>query len=254
MKKIITSIFLLSFSILAYCCDPVFYGFHESICNYNQESVFVGKIINQSSNNIQLEIIQKVRSCEELSIVTIWDGTTVECNGPFPANVSDLGEVGDSVICLAQKIDSIENNWDVFGDYRRPIQFNYEGYLRIYDGQVYGLVDSTWGQINYLDYIASLTNSNECLEIDCDIYSANTSIAKEDINVYPSPTSGTLFVDLLDSQTQSILIYNSTGKLIDTQQTSDIHHRIDVSHYSKGMYYMSIQSGQAQTIKKFIVD
>jgi len=80
----------------------------------------VGTITSSSANSVQFNIINVLYGIENNSNITIWDGATIECTGPHPNYANDLGNIGDTVMCLIEPITSIENPWDVIGEYRRP--------------------------------------------------------------------------------------------------------------------------------------
>jgi len=150
-----------------FACDPIWYQFKVAVCDLEEEDILTGEIIEKGEQYIDLKIIDHPRSCETQPIIRMWDGSTVWCNGPFDAPVAPFGSVGDSVICIAQKIDTILNPWDIIGDYRRPITFNYENFKKIQDNQVleFPISGNAYDTIPYQNYISQLDSS--CMEVDC---------------------------------------------------------------------------------------
>lgn len=120
--------------------------------------VLSGKIVNVDMDGIELEVIDVFAGSESRDTIRIWDGTDWDCNGLFSMAASDLGGVHDSIVVILPLIGTIENTWDVLGDYRRPDYFEYEPYLRISDGLVIGYINGPPGspmyEMPYADLLA----------------------------------------------------------------------------------------------------
>jgi len=86
----------------------------------NNERIVVGTITSSSTNSVDFNIINVLYGTENNTTITIWDGATIECTGYWPNNANDMGNIGDTILCLIEPITAIENSWDVIGDYRRP--------------------------------------------------------------------------------------------------------------------------------------
>lgn len=80
------------------------------------------------------------------------------------------------------------------------------------------------------------------------------------VSVYPNPASTTLNVDLTaDFEGQlNFRIVDMTGRTISTESVAnyggDMHHTINVSNLSKGLYMLNIESKNGNSIRKFIVE
>jgi len=125
MKKQKIIIACLSIFFASYLSQACF--FVTNFCNeatyVNDERIVIGTISNSMSNSVDLNIISVLFGTENNSSITIWDGATLECNGYWPNFANDLGNIGDTVLSLIEPITSIENPWDVIGEYRRPTLF-----------------------------------------------------------------------------------------------------------------------------------
>lgn len=81
---------------------------------------------------------------------------------------------------------------------------------------------------------------------------------KDEVNLYPNPTDDEINFSLnLTSRNLQVEIYDITGKRIKNIEYSDInndqyHNTIDVSKFSKGLYFCKFDTGEEQFTKKFI--
>ncbi|MCQ2280598.1 MAG: C10 family peptidase [Bacteroidales bacterium] len=80
------------------------------------------------------------------------------------------------------------------------------------------------------------------------------------ISIYPNPVSSMLNVDLtadFDGQI-NFRIMDMTGRTISVENLAncggDVHHTINVSNLSKGMYMLSIEGQNVKSVRKFIVE
>lgn len=255
MKTLLTTFFLLFLTITTFACDPIFYGFEKSICHFNEENIFVGKIVDQGGQYADIAIIDQVRGCESQNAIRIWDGSIYDCNGPFDAPATALGEVGDSVLFIAQQIDTLENTWDVLGDYRRPVQFNYPGYVLIENGLVSVSINQNWQLMPYAGYIQHLKDNDteNCLEECTEVALSTHNNSINSISIYPNPSSDQLFIESTSTAIQSIRIFNTLGELIHHTRQADHNQSINVSAYAQGIYYAHIKAGDALEVRKIIV-
>ena len=85
-------------------------------------------------------------------------------------------------------------------------------------------------------------------EIDCEInsiynYTSSTLF-------FPNPSSS--YVNLLSRNTSKINIYNIGGKLVDTIEYPK--NSIDISHLSKGYYFLEIYQNDKISINRLIIN
>lgn len=116
----------------------------SSFCATNtsrpDDVVVSGRIVQEDADGIDLAVIHVFKGIETRDTIRIWDGTDFDCNGTFSMAASALGAVGDSIIVILPLITTIENTWDVLGDYRRPDYFGHITELRITNGNVLGFI------------------------------------------------------------------------------------------------------------------
>lgn len=81
-------------------------------------------------------------------------------------------------------------------------------------------------------------------------HEANTSA---NLNVYPNPTSGNVFIELDESiSTADVAIYNALGKSVFSQKNIN-GKRIEVSNLNRGIYFVNVNSNKLNYINKLLV-
>jgi hypothetical protein len=75
-------------------------------------------------------------------------------------DASQIGNVGDTILIILSKIDSLENVWDILGDYRMPEWFCYEYKLTYSNGTLNGIINGYYpyyylGYYNYDEFVNS---------------------------------------------------------------------------------------------------
>jgi hypothetical protein len=90
-----------------------------ALTQFPERNVLTGVIVSEDTTGIDFAIIEVLRGEETRDTVRIWDGTDFDCNGTWSMAAADIGELMDTFILVLPRIDSLENEWDVMGDYRR---------------------------------------------------------------------------------------------------------------------------------------
>src|SRR5688572_14853560 len=137
MKKLI----LLSFAFITtkvFACSVLSTAFCTEATHY--KLVIKGKIINSVSHGIRIQVLHVLKGIEPRDTITIWDGTDFDCNGLVSMAASGMGITGDTILTMLPQIDSIANNWDVIGDYRRPYNFGPTTELKIINDTIVGFI------------------------------------------------------------------------------------------------------------------
>ena len=260
MKKIT----LLLFSVLIYLNSSFACSYYPiSFCATSEEKdediIVSGKIISIDSDGINLQVLEVLRGEENRSILRIWDGTDFDCNGLFSMASSDLGSVNDSIIVILPKIDSLQNTWDVIGDYRRPNYFGYIPKLIIKDGIVEGFIKGLTGapteyianSVNYDEFIETYTSNGDCSEIKVgtnDINGLNQSI------IFNNPVNNSLKIKITNqsSNQKTINIYNSYGIFVKSIKSRNEDIGINTSQFPAGIYFGKVSyENKKTTIFKF---
>ena len=72
------------------------------------------------------------------------------------------------------------------------------------------------------------------------------------VSVYPNPTTGLFRIQNTGSKIQSVEVYDVFGKLISSTEVNDNDVTIDVSNYTKGVYFTRIRTENGTVTKKVV--
>lgn len=76
-------------------------------------------------------------------------------------------------------------------------------------------------------------------------------LEKMNINFYPNPSKGLIEITGLEKNSE-IEIYNATGTIIFGTISDDEKKQIDLSDYNAGIYFIKINTGRQEMVKKII--
>ena len=79
----------------------------------------------------------------------------------------------------------------------------------------------------------------------------------ENITVYPNPTSGNFELKISDFDLKNsfeIEVVNSVGQIILFKKISSSHEEVDLSPYSKGIYFLKIKSKEYSGLRKLVIE
>jgi len=243
MKKIyVLSCILFLFISVGYSCDPIIYSFCDASHEFAEEKVVVGKILSQSIHGTELEVIEMLKGQTTSNTIMVWDGTDINCNGLFSMSVDAYGIVGDTVICIVQQIDELQNSWETIGDYRRPSTINYITYLEVDD-------ESLWDYNQVITYTDFLNNWSMCLNL-----TSNNPLQKSSpISIYPNPTSDHLVIKDEDVAWTYYSIISVNGHLIQSASLPTYSNLIKVNHLDAGIYILKIFDKEGvESVVRFI--
>ncbi|MGC9331017.1 MAG: PKD domain-containing protein, partial [Bacteroidales bacterium] len=117
------------------------------------------------------------------------------------------------------------------------------------------------------NYTVNVTITNSCG--NSETYTENISIApvgiqqnnvadNDFLNIYPNPNNGSFTMEIENNDKEKLMlqIMNITGQIIYTKELgnkSNILHKIDLSHYSKGIFLVKVHHENKYEIKKVII-
>lgn len=239
-KAFFTSLVLSLISSYAIACSYIPISFCETHSLRPNDIVVCGKIFQIDADGIDIEVIDVLKGVENRDTIRVWDGTDFDCNGLWSMAASDIGLLNDTVIVILPLIETIENTWDVVGDYRRPDFFGYITSLRVVNSTVSGYVNDIWNA-SHIPYDAFkdnwLNSMNECsswLGVD-------EGVEDMALTVYPNPTDSQVHIDLGQlAQNVSVSVFNSHGVLVQQQEVhglSGFNHQLP---QTKGMYFIRL--------------
>jgi len=151
IKVILLSVLTLFLYNHTKACD-IYSTFCLEAIQIDSEKIVVGTITNSLANSIELSIIDVLYGVENNNTITIWDASTFECNGPWPNEANEMGNIGDTILCIIEPITTIINPWDVIGEYRRANSIGgFSTYVNFSIGQLFEGVYS-FNEILTLDF------------------------------------------------------------------------------------------------------
>lgn len=74
----------------------------------------------------------------------------------------------------------------------------------------------------------------------------------DNIKLFPNPTRSALNIEILEGNYDQIMIFSSTGKLVQTINPNKDGLVIDVSQFASGMYFIRFVTGKLAVTKRFI--
>lgn len=209
--------------------------------------VVSGQIVGIDDDGIDLKVIQVFKGVENKDTIRIWDGTDFDCNGTFSMAASLLGNLEDSILIILPVIDSLENSWDVIGDYRRPDFVSFFSTLPIQNNTITGFIShvvtadtnyyvssypydafaTTWGTLGDCSDIMADTKDLQPEKIDVTINNPVTSFAR-------------LVFSGQEFSTKQLEIFSMRGIHLKSILTEQKIIEIDFSNYPTGMYFIRI--------------
>ena len=159
--------------------------------------------------------------------------------------------------------DGVGNRIEVFANGKSQYRYTLcgEGYLaQNSNHEFFGLSNAnsidyikvTWNKTGIVETISNLA-INQAVTIKEGNGVLNTdSLTKNQVRVFPNPSSDGLFsLSILDnSEIKIISVFDSAGRKIISKTTRKITSQINLSNFSSGMYFVSIQSdNHIQTLK-----
>ena len=95
----------------------------------------------------------------------------------------------------------------------------------------------------------SVTND---VAIEISTATIDLDASDKQVQVYPSPVSDILTIDVSDPAQVEIQMMNMTGQLIDTQYSRAASVQIDVSGLNAGVYFLRMEFEDKIILKRFL--
>ena len=77
-------------------------------------------------------------------------------------------------------------------------------------------------------------------------------ITKNQIKIYPNPTTGMLHIDQAAKQEISISVFDNLGRMLLQQQSNEMISSLNINHLPVGVYYVAINNGKELVTKKVL--
>jgi len=76
--------------------------------------------------------------------------------------------------------------------------------------------------------------------------------ASENVKIYPNPTVSELTIEMRDNTYDEIMIFSAKGEVVYIGEPGADQLTIDVSQYTKGMYFIRFISDGIATTQRFV--
>lgn len=234
-------------------CSLAFKSFCETCSIRPTHSVIRGVVIDTISRGIRLRQLNVIRGSETRDTLIIWDGTDIDCNGPFPQKANMMGQPGDTLLLVMSLIDSVAQPWQIIGDYMRPDDFGYTPWLRYEDDTLLGYVSGN--QISsQIPAIYKMHYSDWLTYWNAHGGSCNTLVGVETeapfaIALLPNPTKD-LLVLKGSSTAAPVKVFSADGKLV--LNLAFVNGQLDVSGLAAGLYYAEVTIGSKRMVSRFV--
>ena len=123
-----------------------------------------------------------------------------------------------------------------FADYNNPFYFDITGWVE-------DNFSGRWAAGQATAFTATCFVTNPLTTV------VENIINKNEVHIFPNPTTGIIKIDLVSNQNTEIKIYNSVGQEILTLKNVT---EIDLSNQSDGIYFITIISNDLNYSTKFI--
>ena len=239
-KTCLISLIITLISSSAIACSFIPDSFCETNNARPDDIVVCGKIFQIDPDGIDIEVIDVLKGVEHRDTIRVWDGTDWDCNGPVSMAATHIGFLNDTVIVILPLIDSIENTWDVLGDYRSPNWHGFITTLQVTNNTVSGYINDIWNasHVPYDSFKTNWLNSmNEC----SNWLSIREEVGATALTVYPNPTNRMVHIDLGQlAQDVSVSVFNSHGTLVQVDEVHGLSSFDCQLPQTKGMYFVRL--------------
>lgn len=217
-----------------------------------------GTVVGVDVDGIDLEVIDLIRGEESNTTIRVWDGTDFDCNGPFSMAGASFVNMGDEIVLILPEIDSLENSWDVLGDYRWPNVYITTTLLQIQDDQVVGLIagnvpappENNVLSFPYNEFVESFIENNDCSQIT----STNEAVINANkINVFPNPAANDITISSeVTRDFKQLKIMDHQGNEVFTFRDIQSSSKIPIGSLSPGLYFLFVDESNRSEVIRFV--
>lgn len=100
------------------------------------------------------------------------------------------------------------------------------------------------------NYSVTIKDQSGCvttLNVEVEFFSSSSDILTEQISIYPNPTNGQLTITSEDNEIHFLRLYSINGKLLKSESVDKSTINLDISHLSKGTYFLQITTSQGSS-------
>jgi len=243
-NRLLSTLVFCLFHHLSFSCSFAPASFCHTIDLRPDDLIVAGYITSEDSTGINLEIIKVLRGTEDRLNIRIWDGTDFDCNGFFSMAAEDIGNVNDTVVLILPLIDSLENSWDVIGDYLRPDPYFTATSLHLIDGNLEGYLHGISGQPDpltsfpYEEFIEGFIDEGDCsLILDIEQVADLAQVK------FRNPINDRIFLSSTEviSEAELTLIDLQGRVVLRSEIRNSAHWEGNTESLTSGVYFLRVQ-------------
>lgn len=103
--------------------------------------------------------------------------------------------------------------------------------------------------------VPNLSITSEVLTISQSNTTSVNEMGKDFVKIYPNPATGVIHLECNDLKSKkSIVIYNNSGKKVLSKQLANNKESVDLSEFSKGLYFVEYVNGNYKSVERIIIE
>jgi len=170
--------------------------------------------------------------------------STIQYTMNSPAPVDNYSQVFTNII-----IQDTTNWIRISGDFVADSAYNYVGIGNYFTDSATNSINTDTSTASAYYFVEDICVSNDSLDCIAHINYVNINKSNNFI-IYPNPTKDKVIVENISEEEVLIELYNSIGKLIISKNIGISCSNIDMSNYSRGVYYILIKSKRSSILLK----
>ena len=121
------------------------------------------------------------------------------------------------------------------------------------NGTVWSCGENNYGQ---LGNETTNTNSNYPLQVTglCNTLDIEENLKQNSVLVYPNPSKGIIYLELIDVKETELTLYNAVGQKILTKKINEKNSKLDLNLFDNGVYFLNFKNNNGASVKKIILD
>lgn len=251
MKKLVFTLLMTLLYCTSEACSCQSSG--QTICESFKNDSFVTLVcvcrkIEAYAYGFKVERITNLYGTETRDTFWVWGDNGALCR------MSDIWDIGDTMILSLQKCDTM-GNWIENPDYPLDVEsiddYQVSGcgsyFANVQNGNVVGYINNPIVEyIPLIDFIKTNCFS-ETTTID-------ETLSNSTVSIFPQPASGivNVFIDAPIS-TATYYMYNINGQMLQEGTFLTGKNTIDIDKLASGMYSMVIHTKKGRLNKKFLI-
>ncbi len=245
---------LIGFHKHSVACSSIPNSFCDRITSTNHDVALV-TFIEQNQHSSKAIVIEVLKGSIIKDTIDVYDYVFF-CMEYDTNNLNTYRQnIGDTLLMILPKIDTVLNPWDTIGNYRFETYYSEENHLYFNNDTLKGFA-AGWAfapssfngnKIMYEDFKQVwLDTSKNCDDMrDYRIVNVEQKELAKQINIFPNPSENFLQIEIPEHALTAhykLILYDLTGKIILQETISEKTKVINVENLVSGFYIMHLES------------